>query len=135
MKGKRAKSEKSKLREFGLTMGCALAVLGALLLWRGRGHYICFLGASAVFFLLGLAVPVVLRPVEKVWMLFSRGLAFVMTRVILTVLFFVAFTPIGLLGRLFGKRFLNEEMDTACDTYWLYREPRGFDRSEYERQF
>jgi hypothetical protein len=132
---KKHKSEKAKLREFGITLGCAFGVLGGLLLWRDKSHYVYFFAASGVFFLLGLAVPVVLRPVEKAWMKLSLALGWVMTRVILTVLFFAVFTPIGAVSRLFGKRFLCLETDESCDTYWEYKEPRELKESDYERQY
>ena len=132
---RKGKSEKARLREFGITLGCAFGVLGGLLLWRDKAHYIYFFAASAVFFLLGLAVPSALRPVQKVWMKFSLALGWVMTRVILTVLFFAVFTPIGAISRLFGKRFLCLATGESCDTYWEYKKPRELKKSDYEKQY
>lgn len=134
-RAKKGKSEKAKLREFGITLGCAFGVLGGLLLWRDKSYYIYFFAASAVFFLLGLAVPIALRPVQKVWMKFSMALGWVMTRVILTILFFAVFTPIGFVSRLFGKRFLCLATGESCDTYWEYKKPKEIRKSDYERQY
>jgi hypothetical protein len=124
-----------KLRNFGLTVGIAFGVLGALLFWRDKAHYVYFAVISAAFLGLGLLVPAALKPVEKVWMTAANALGWVMTRVILTVLFFAVFTPIGLLARLLGKDFLNLKTDESATSYWIYREPRDLTREDYEKQF
>lgn len=135
MAGKRPKSERVKLREFGLTVGIAFGVLAGLLFWRQKDHYVYFAALSAVFILTGLVVPMILRPVNKVWMAFSMGLGWVMTRVILTILFFAVFTPIGLIGRLAGKDFLDLRRDSSQDSYWNYRQETEVSKDDYERQF
>jgi hypothetical protein len=135
MARKEPKSERTKLREFGLTVGIAFGVLAGLLFWRQKDHYVYFAGLSAVFILTGLLVPMILRPVNKVWMAFSMGLGWVMTRVILTILFFAVFTPIGLIGRLAGKDFLDLRRDSTQDSYWNYREAAEVSKDDYERQF
>jgi hypothetical protein len=132
---KQIKSGRKELRKFGLTVGIAFAVLGGLLLWRGKASYpYCFALAGALM-LLGLAAPGVLKPIHKVWMSLALVLGWFMTRVILTVLFYVGFTPIRLLARLFGKRFLGPEQRGRQDTYWVYRCPGEPDPTRYERQF
>ena len=67
-KERRAKTEKTKMREFGLTVGIAFGVLAALLFWRGKSNYIYLAVIAAVFILTGLVVPRILKPVNKVWM-------------------------------------------------------------------
>jgi hypothetical protein len=135
-KKRRTKSEKTKMREFGLTVGIAFGVLAALLFWRGRSNYVYLAVISAIFILTGLVVPRILKPVNKVWMMFSIALGWVMTRVILTVLFFAVFTPIGLIARFLArKEFLDLKMGETRDSYWNYREQTELAKSDYERQF
>ena len=59
----------------------------------------------------------------------------VVTRVILTVLFYGVITPISLLGRLCGKRFLDVRIDKARATYWEERPPRQEGVEQYEKQY
>ena len=129
------REQRRKLRNFGLTVGIAFGVLAALLLWRDRAHYVYFAVVSVAFLGLGLLIPTVLKPVEKVWMTFAGAMGWVMTRVILCVLFFAVFTPIGLIARLLGKDFLNLKMDKSAQTYWIYREARDLTKEDYEKQF
>jgi hypothetical protein len=127
--------KRRKLRNFGLTVGIAFGVLGALLFWREKAHYVYFAVISAAFLALGLLVPMALKPVERVWMTAANAMGWVMTRVILTILFFVVFTPIGLVARLFGEDFLSLKMDKSRTSYWIYRQARTRGKEDYEKQF
>ena len=132
---KSIKSEKRDLKKFGITMGVVLGLLGGLFLGRGSNYYFYFLLLAAVFLSLGLTVPVFLKPIHKIWMTLSVLLGWLMTRVILTVLFYLVITPIGLLLRLFGKDFLNLKLDRNRDSYWIPTKTVKFERKDYERQF
>jgi hypothetical protein len=129
------RSGRRDLRRFGITMCIALAVLAALLFWRGKGIYLYLGLLSPVFLILGLAAPVVLRPVHRAWMSLAYVLGWVMTRVILSLLFFLGVTPVGLLGRLLGKKFLDVGMQDARETYWIARDQKDSDPSRYEKQY
>jgi hypothetical protein len=130
-----AKREKKDLLKFGLTVGIAFGVLGALLAWRGRPSWPYLVGVGAALVLTGLAAPRALGPVRKVWMGLALVLGWFMTRVILGILFYAVFTPIGFLAKLFGKRFLGPVGSGPQETYWRRRDPDGPDRDRYERQF
>ncbi len=129
------KSGKSELRNFGVTIGIVLGMLGGLLLWRGKDIYAYFLLLSTVFIFIGLVLPIVLKPIQKAWMTFEVILGWFMTRFILSILFYVVFTSIGLVSRLFGKQFLDLKMDNSKKSYWNYRKTREFKKSDYEKQF
>jgi len=129
------KSEKRDLRNFGITFGVILGLIGGALWWKGKDTSTLFLILSGSFFFLGFVFPGVLKPLQKAWMAFAVVLGFFMTKVILSILFYFVFTAIGLGGRLFGKQFLNLKMDSSKTSYWIKREPKQFDKSHYERQF
>ncbi|MFC1799643.1 SxtJ family membrane protein [Candidatus Eisenbacteria bacterium] len=129
------RSGRRDLRRFGITMCIALAVLAVLLFWRGKGVYVYAGLLSPVFLILGLAAPVALRPVHKVWMSLAIVLGWFMTRVILSLVFFLGVTPVGVLGRLFGKKFLDVRMQDSRETYWIRREHADEDPARYERQY
>jgi hypothetical protein len=129
------KSERRVLREFGITVGIAFGVLSALLFWRGRSHYVYFVWPAGVLILLGLLVPGVLKPIRKGWMAVAEGMGWVMTRVILTVLFYVVFTSIGFIARLAGKRFLNLAIQPSAESYWVKRDASASEPEALEKQF
>ena len=129
-------SSGGELRKFALVMSVPLALIGAFLLWR-RSDYCWYLFiASGVFICPGMLVPVVLRPVHKVWMTFAIIMGWLMTRVILSVLFFLILTPTALLLRLLGKDLLNMKFDRdSSESYWLVRDRNESEKADYTKQF
>ena len=128
-------SGKSELRKFGITVGTVLGLLGGLFLWREKEYYFYFLIFSAAFLFLGTVVPILLRPIHKVWMIVAVLLGWVMTRMILSVLFYLVVTPIGLLAKLFGKGRLNLAFDKSAESYWRSKDNKRQETSDYEKQF
>lgn len=129
------KSGKKELREFGVTMGTVLAILFLFFLWKGKPNTFIFLGLSVFFYLFGMAVPVWLKPIQKVWMAIAVVMGWMMSRVILSVLFYLVLTPIGVCARLFGENFLDLKMNAGKQSYWINREKKEFQKSDYEKQF
>ena len=83
----------------------------------------------------GLVIPIILKPIFFLWMVFASILGFIMTRVILSLLFFIILTPIGLILRLFGKQLLVLKWDESKSTYWNYITTKQLKREDYEKQF
>ena len=132
---KNIKSAKKDLRNFGLTVGIALVIFGGVFWYFGKTYYPYVIGIGAALVLLGLLVPVVLKPLQKVWMTFAVVMGWVMTRVILSLLFFVVFTVVGLIARLGGKDFLSLKWKRADQSYWHFRESEKYDKQRSEMQF
>jgi hypothetical protein len=129
------KSRPRDLRKFGITMAVAFAALGGLFLWRGADGARWLFWISGVFLVLGLIIPVALRPVQRVWMAFAIVLGWVMTRVILVLVFYIGITPIAFIAKLVGKRFLDLGFEPERKSYWVDypKSDRGKDR--YLSQF
>ena len=126
---------KKELCKFGVTVGVVFCLLGALLCWRGKGYYYYFLILGGAFIIPALVVPMILRPVEKVWMGAAKCMGWVMTRVILSILFYLVLTPVGLIAKLVGKDFLDLEFDRNAESYWIPKEPVKTGKERYENQF
>ena len=122
------------LRRFGLTTGTIFLLLAIVLIFRHRmAGWPLACGAAVVLALAGLA-PDGLRHFHRIWTQISFILGWVMTRVLLTLLFFLAVTPVGLLQRLLGKRPFDVTFPGRDKTYWEARE-LAFDPLAYEKQF
>ena len=132
---KSIKSGRKELRNFGIIVGIVLGLLGGVLSWRGRGYYFYFYILSIAFFFLSFIPPFLLKPIHKIWMTLAVLLGWFMTRVILSILFYLVITPIGLLLRLFGKDVLDLKFDRNADSYWILKEKVKSETRNYERQF
>ena len=132
---KNIKDSKRDLRKFGLTIGIALIVISVLLVISRKNSALYFAVFGLLITLTGLTAPQVLKPLNKIWMAISIILGWFMTRMILTILYYIALTPIGLLSKLFKKDFLDLNIEKEKQSYWQKRERKKFDPADYERQF
>lgn len=129
------KSGKKELRNFGITMGIVLLLLGGFSWWCQKDYYFYFLVPAALFFLVALVIPSILRPINRIWMTTAILMSWVITRVILGLLFYIGITLIGLLARMLGKDFLGLKFDKNVNSYWIKKEKQAFKNINYEKQF
>ena len=132
---KKIKGSKSDWKKFGITMGIILSIIGFFLLWKKNNNYNYILFLAAAFFITGLILPSILSPIYKAWMALAVVMNFIMTRVIMAVIFYLIVTPTGLIAFLTGKKFLDMKIDKNAKSYWITREKTQKVKSDYERQF
>ena len=132
---KNIKSKKSDIRKFGITIGIILMIIAGFLFWKEKESYQIFLTVGTILFVLGILVPAVLKPIYWIWMIFATILGWMMTRVILSLLFYIIITPIGLIPRFFGKQFLELKWDKSKESYWNFRTNEHLKMEDYEKQF
>jgi hypothetical protein len=80
-------------------------------------------------------MPKTLKPLQKAWMASALVIGFVMSRLILGILFYLVMTPIGLLMKLFGKDLLDERLEKEKASYWIERGKDAIAAESYEKQF
>ena len=132
---KNIKEDKTTLRKFGLTVGIVLLLVGIVLYLTGKSSFVVFGGAGVLLVLFGLILPNILKPLNKIWMILALIMGWFMSRVILTILFYLVLTPIGITAKIFGKKFLNLKIDKEAKSYWEKREKSVTEKIDYERQF
>jgi hypothetical protein len=123
------------LRTFGLTVGTVLLFIAALLFNFDKPSWVYFGAVGLYLFLNGLFFPRTLKPFNKLWMSLAIMLGFVMSRVILTILFYIILTPVSIIAKIFGKKFMPLKYDTSAKTYWEKRSVIQKKQIDYERQF
>ena len=112
--------DKKGYREFGLVTGAIVVGLFGLAIpflfgWNyptWPWYILAVLGAMA------LIAPMSLKPVYKYWMMFGLFMGtYIMTPLIMFIVFFGMFMPFGLVMRLFGKDSMKRKLDAEADTY------------------
>jgi ABC-type uncharacterized transport system permease subunit len=124
-----------ELRKFGLTMFCALVVFGSVLVWRKRDTGFLLWGIGSAALLSGWIWPTILRPAYKYWMKMTLLLGLISSHIILLLLYYLVFTPIGLTMRACGKNPLILKTDVNIKSYWISRGERAFNRQRCEKMF
>ncbi len=122
------------LRRFGLTVGLVILALGCFFLWRHRGAGWPLTSIGTVLVVVAGLAPSSLKWVHGPWMMGSFVLGWMVTRILLTIVFFLVVTPIGLLQRLFGKRIIEVAFLPNAASYWQARTTRPM-VEDYEKQF
>ncbi|MCK5572015.1 MAG: hypothetical protein KAJ12_04615 [Bacteroidetes bacterium] len=125
----------TEVKKFGLLFGVISSGVSIYVFLKGGDIWPWFALCALFFFGTGLFAQKVLRPVYVVWMKFAYALAWVNTRVLLSLFYYLVMTPTGLVMRLLGKDFLDERIDKRVPTYWVKRTDDEFDRSRYLRLF
>jgi Saxitoxin biosynthesis operon protein SxtJ len=113
---------RADLRKFAWVMAGALAVFGAIGLYRGWHRVPTgLLAAAGVFLLSGLIAPAILGSVHGVWMKFAHILGWINTRLILGGFFYVILTPVSVAMRLTSRDLLGRKFRRTPTTYWQRR--------------
>lgn len=123
-------------REFagGLVVVCA-----GLATWLGwsSGNLLLFgFAAGAALLVAGVGVlrPRLLAPLFWGWMIVVFPVAWLVSHLILVVLFFGMITPVAVLFRLVGRDALNRKLRPEQATYWEEK-PTISEATRYLRQF
>jgi hypothetical protein len=129
------KTDAKELRKFGITMAVVLGLLTALTAYRHSGSFPYLLALAVAFLGFGLLKPAWLKQIYLGWMTLAFVMGYIMTRVILTLLFFIVFVPIGLIARITSKDMLDEHYEPDAATYWKPYAKRADPKKQLERQF
>lgn len=134
------------LRRFGAACVVAFGAFGTWVFWR---HSVAGLGLepeiarrigvglwslAAGCGVLGWAAPGWLRPLYVGLMAVGLPVGFLLSYLVMGVVFFGVVTPIGLVFRAIGRDALARKLDRDAATYWTPRRPVT-DFGRYYRQF
>lgn len=114
-------------------MTTAFLVVGLFPLRKGEPVRIWALAVAGLFLIMGLLAPAWLTTLNRAWMGLALLLSRVVNPVIMAILFYGVFTPMGLIMKLFGKDVLGVKRDSAVPTYWIDR--RGKAPGSMTQQF
>jgi hypothetical protein len=113
-----------------------LGLVGGLIWWRtGLAGVAATVWAVAGLALgLFVAVPGLRKPMYLGWMYAALPIGWTVSHAVLAVVFYVFFTPLGVIMRLAGRDPLQRGNHLAAETYWVKRAPAG-EPARYFRQF
>jgi len=124
----------SDLRTFGLVVGGIFLVIA---LWplvvRGESARLWAAVLSATLVALGLLAPARLRLPHRAWSTIGEILGWINLRIVMGIVFFGLFTPIGWIRRALGRDALGLTYDPDSPTYRTARQARPV--THMKRQF
>ena len=107
----------SSNRSFGIVFGILFLILSLYPLLNDDNLNLIFLIFSIIFFVLGLINSKILSPLNFAWFKFGIILGKIVSPIIMSLIFFIIVTPIGLLMKLLKKDVLDLNFNNE-KTYW-----------------
>ena len=125
------------LNQFGFIWLGFLALFGAIAYFKfhqpqiAKGLWI----AAVVVPVIGWLVPQFMRLVFLGMSYLAWPIGFVVSHVVLALVYYLVLTPIGLLMRLFGYDPMRRSFDRNASSYWSERPAQAVEAKRYFRQF
>ena len=125
-----------ELRYFGLMLAPFLVVVGALARWKWQAPLAGWLLASIgiVVAVAYYALPSLRRPLFLAWRALVSPVQRAISYVVLAVIYYLVFTPVGLLQRLLGRDPMGRAFERDARSYFVRRRIAS-DPERYFRQF
>ena len=128
-----SETSSKQLRSFGLLVGGVIGIIGAWpVVFRREDPRFWALAVSVLLIVPALIYPRILKRPYRLWLAVGHVLAWVNTRIILGIIFFGLFAPIGLIMRLFGWDPMRRRLEPTAESYRLVREPRPRDHMKHQ---
>jgi hypothetical protein len=126
-----------QLNQFGFIWLGFLALFGVLAYFKFESPQVAmWLWIAAVVVpVVGWLVPSIMRLVFLGMSYLAWPIGFVVSHVVLAVVYYLVVTPIGLFMRLFGYDPMRDRFDREAASYWVERSPQGVGTKRYFRQF
>jgi Saxitoxin biosynthesis operon protein SxtJ len=125
----KTKITKDQSKDTGMAMVLVLLLLYLSLKQNG------FLVGAIAALVIDMTVPQLYRPVASVWLGVSQLLGIVVSKVILSVVFFCVVTPVGVVRRLSGKDSLRTKTFKASDKSVMKERNHTFVPADMEKPY
>lgn len=112
-------------RSFGVVFAVFFLVVAVFPLFSGSSIRFWAMVTSVIMVLIAYLLPAVLTYPNRLWMKFGDLLHRVVSPLILGLMFFGMFAPLGSVMRVFRWDPLRSKLDAEAESYWIERHPPG----------
>jgi|TARA_Y100001970_G_scaffold131947_1_gene162767 hypothetical protein len=113
--------KKNSNKSFGVLFFIVFLLIALWPLVKGDSLRIWSLLIAIIFLVLGLLNSKILNPFKRIWIKFGEILGKMIAPLVLSIVYFIVITPIGLLLRIFGKDLLGIKF-LKKKSYWIKRD-------------
>lgn len=114
-----------ELRKFGFSLGLGLNVIGCIMFYRHKEHFIWFSSIGSFILVVAILYSDILAPLKKLLDKLIFIIGWLTSAISLLIVFCLIFAPIAILLKVFGKDLLNEKIDKKASSYWIKRKRGG----------
>lgn len=135
------KPPESQLRQFGWIALLGFPLMGIMLTRTITGAwqfdhplFLTLAGVGVLTFVLAKISPKLILPIYVGLMIIAAPIGLVVSFVVMSIIFYLMITPLGLLFRLFGRDPLHKAPDPKLESYWHVRKEQPAP-SSYLKQY
>tara|TARA_Y100001970_G_C13460412_1_gene474802 strand:+ start:55 stop:453 length:399 start_codon:yes stop_codon:yes gene_type:complete len=108
----------SSEKSFGIVFTLVFLIIGIYpVIYSNQLNYWSLI-ISLVIFLITIFSPKFLKIPNKIWFRIGLFLGFIVSNIIMTLIFFTIVTPIGLIMKVIKKDLINQKIKKNLITYW-----------------
>ena len=126
---------RTELMRFTRNSCIALVIFGSIMLICHNKNYVWFYLAGLAVVLLYFAIPYLLNLIYLVVKKIVYLVGWAAGQLVLLLLFYIIFTPLGLAIRMFRVDLLERRIEKGKRSYWKEVKEGEFRSISYERQF
>ena len=122
-------------KKFGIFFSLVF-LIAAYFFWFTQNNFFfyLFLSLAFIFLTLSFTKPTSLKFLNQLWMNFGLLLGKIVSPFVLGLIYFLIFTPMSFIMKLFGRDELKLKIKTK-KTYWLSRAETKLDSDSFKNQF
>lgn len=128
------KTDRVALRKFGLLMATALVLISLIIFIKHKHSVTPTVVIALSFMSIAVFAPLLLKYPYILWMRLAGILSWVNTRLLLAIIFYLVFSPVGLFRRLFRIDLLERDPGPLNDSYWKPKAGKRALPADYHRQ-
>lgn len=112
---------KTELRKFGFIWALIFFIAAILPLLKHHEIKLWAIYVSLTFLIVSLVYPQIYQSTRfyPVWIKFGGLIGKINSKIIITILFYMLFFPIGLIIKISGKDLLNKKIDKTKESYFI----------------
>ena len=122
-------------QKFGFFIASLLFLASAFYVYLDEKFIAIFFAFTVIIILtISIWLPSYLFPLNKLWMQFGFMLGMIISPIVMALIFFLIFTPIGVITRLFGRDELLLRFKIKA-SYWIPRHSSYLESFSFKNQF
>jgi len=127
---------KRELMWFGPLMALFMGILGWIVIQQFAAHRLVYAvwAATGLLIVVYYLFPAAQRAIFRGWILALLPIGWVVSHLLLALIYYLLLTPIGLLMKLFRYDPMHRKFDKSADSYWVPRDTAR-DKSRYFKQY
>lgn len=127
---------KKELAWFGVMFLAFFGLIGGLVWWRLESQSTAYAlwGVAAAITAAYYAAPPLRKPIYLGWLYAAYPIGWVVSHVVMGVIYYLVITPVALVFKLAGRDALERKIDKSAQSYWVEHRTGG-DPQRYFKQF